>query len=98
MGGALFPHFPPEEEDALHERILQAVGAGMNQLLPPEFRTGIDPIAWTLSEWRMRCPRWQKRPPQFRRARRQFDEDFKALKTGCAFERRQLTHLLVSRR
>ena len=34
----MFPDFPPEEEDALHERIVQAVGTGMNELLPPEFR------------------------------------------------------------
>ena len=38
---------------------------------------GPDPISWTLSERRIRCPhRWQ--PPKRRRARPRFDDDFKA--------------------
>ena len=54
MGGVLFPDCPPEE-DALHERIVQAVATGMNQLLPPEFRmTPSGDLFRTLE------PKWRK--------------------------------------
>ena len=39
---------------------------------------GRDPLSWTSSERRLRCPhRWQSTPKR-RRPRRQFDDDFKA--------------------
>ena len=50
----MIPDLPPEEEDALHERIVQAVGTGMNQLLPPRFRMAPDGIhGWAIGT----CPR-----------------------------------------
>ena len=39
---------------------------------------GLDPIPWTHSERRIRCPRWCNQPTKNRRPRRQFDDEFKA--------------------